>query len=236
MRIRKIVAGALVPACTAAVWVSAVSAQEVFWGVQAEQAEIRFGEDGEIGAWDFDAFVGTDELRFVWRSEAEYSFEEDVFETLENQARVQVPISDFLDAVAGVRVDTPDGDERVLAVLGLHGLAPQWFEVDADFFIGEASSFRGEAEYEALITNRIILTPSIEVDLPFNDDDDLGVGAFAPTIEIGARVSYDLIDRAVAPYIGVHYEAKLGETGNRAQAEGEDSDAVFFVAGVRLMF
>jgi copper resistance protein B len=212
------------------------SAEPLIWGIQAEQFEYRVGEGSDIHAWDAGAFIGKDELRFVWRSEAEYAVDIDNFETLENQFRLQTPISDFFDAVAGVRFDTPEGADRVHGVLGIHGLAPQWFEVDLDLFVSEYPSLRFEVDYEALITNRLILTPSIEIDLPLNDDKEIGKGGFGPTLEIGARLSYDLIDRAVSPYIGVHWERIFGESANLARAEGEESRSVYAVAGFRLMF
>jgi hypothetical protein len=40
----------------------------------------------------------------------------------------QIPISDFFDAKAGARFDTPEGSDRTYAVLGVAGLAPQWFD------------------------------------------------------------------------------------------------------------
>jgi copper resistance protein B len=55
-------------------------------------------------------------------------------------------------------------------------------------------------------------------------------------LEVGARLSYDLIDRALSPYIGVHYERLFGESGDLARDEGEDRDQVLFVVGARLMF
>ena len=209
---------------------------EPFWGIQIENLEYRLVEDEGVAAWDFDFFVGSDEFKVVWRSEAEFGFDEEAFETLENQMRLQVPISRFFDVAAGVRVDTPEGPNRVYGVVGVKGLAPQWFEIDTDFFISDHPHFRFEAEYEALITNRIILTPSIEVDVPFRDDPALDIGALGPKLEVGARLSYDLIDRAVSPYIGVHYERVFGETADRVRASGEDAGWLFFVAGVRLMY
>lgn len=233
MGIRHYLAGALAPAILLA---SPLAAEQLIWGIQAEQLEYRIGDESDVFAWDFDAIIGTDELKFVWRSEVEFSFEEDAFETLENQARLQVPISDFFDAVGGIRVDTPDGPDRVYGVLGLHGLAEQWFEVDADLFIGEDPSARFEVEYEGLITNRITFVPSIELDLPFTDDEAIGAGAWGPTLEVGARLSYDLVDRAISPYIGVHYERLFGESADLARDDGEDDDAVFFVIGTRILF
>ena len=138
-------------------------AELAIWGLHVEQLEYRFGEDEDVLAWDFDAVAGTDELRFVWRSEAELLSGPGTFETLENQARVQVPISSFFDAVGGVMASTPEGPDRVYGVVGVHGLAPQWFEVDADLFVSDKPFARFEVDYEALITNRLILTPSVEV-------------------------------------------------------------------------
>lgn len=208
----------------------------VFYGFQAEQAEIRVNDGTEVLAWDFDAIIGTDELKFVWRSEGEYDLREEEFETLENQFRLSVPISPFFDAIAGVRLDTPEGNDRVDGVIGIHGLAQQWVEVDADLFISDDPSIRLEAEYEGLITQRITFTPSIEVEIPLTDDVGRGFGDFAPIIEVGARLSYDLIDRAFSPYIGVHYELALGESGRLAQAAGGKKDDFFVVAGARMMF
>jgi copper resistance protein B len=155
---------------------------------------------------------------------------------METQLRLQKPISTFFDAVAGVRFDTPEGRNRVHGVLGVHGLAPQWFEVDADLFVSDKPSARFEVEYEALLTNYLILTPSIEVDVPFRDDNKAELGAWGPKMEIGARLSYDLLDRAIAPYVGVHYERVFGETLDIKEAEGEEGDALSLVVGLRLMF
>ena len=214
---------------------SPVAAGPIFYGFDAEQVEIRLNDGDEVLAWDFDAVVGQDELKFVWRSEAEYVLEEDEFERLENQLRLATPISSFFDAIAGVRFDTPKGEDHIDGVVGVHGLAPQWFEVDADLFISDDPSIRLELDYEALITQRIIFTPSIEVEIPLTDDPSRNFGDFAPIIEIGARLSYDLIDRAVAPYVGVHYELATGESGRLKQADGEKKDDLFLVAGARLL-
>ena len=213
-----------------------VAADEPLWAIQVENAEYRGGDNLSVFAWDLDAYVGSDEFKVVWRSEGEFDLKDETFETLENQIRGQVPISTFFDAVAGVRVDTTRGSTRAHAVVGVKGLAPQWFEIDADFYISDYPEFRFEAEYEALLTNRIILTPSVEISVPFRDDPAMEVSAFGPKLEVGLRVSYDLIDRAVSPYVGVHYERVFGGTADLVRAGGEDAGELFFVAGVRFMY
>lgn len=215
----------------------AAFAEPLVWGVQAEQFEYRFADGPDVLVWDFDAIAGSDELKFVWRSEGEYAPDPDEFEKLENQFRLQTPVTTFFDAVIGVRVSTPDGgSNRVHGVLGLHGLAPQWLEIDADLFVSDEPFFRFEVDYEVLITNRLILVPNIEVNLPFTDDPGAGVGAWAPTVEIGARLSYDLVDRMISPYIGVNYERAFGETGDLLRAESGDRDSFSVVLGTRLLF
>lgn len=231
--LQRLLAGAL---ASVTVGLSPAAAEQVLWGLAAEQLEYRVGEEVNVIAYDLDAYVGTDELKVVWRSEGEFETEAEAFEALENQLRVQIPVSPFFDFVGGIRVDTPEGPNRVHAVAGFHGLAPQWFEVDLDLFVSDHPSFRFEVEYEGLITNRITLVPSIELDLPFTDDPALDVAAFGPKLEVGLRLSYDLIDRAISPYIGVHYERVFGQTADIARANGEDTGAVFFVAGTRIMY
>jgi len=206
------------------------------WGIQVEQSEYRVGGDTDVAAWDLDAFYGNDELRFVYRSEGEYALEEESFETLENQFRLSTPISDFFDGVAGVRFDTASGPDRLHGVIGIHGLTRQWFEIDADLFVSDHPSVRFEVEYEGLITNRIILVPSIELDVPLVDDLALDRAAFSPKLEVGARLSYDVIDRLFSPYVGVHYERTFGQSANLVRAAGEDASAAFLVIGARMMF
>lgn len=230
-------AAAVGTALAASLLAGSAGAEPLIWGVQVEQLEYRFQDGADVLVWDFDALAGSDELKFVWRSEGEYAPDAEVFEKLENQFRLQVPVTDFFDAVAGLRLSTPEGAaNRVHGVLGLHGLAPQWLEVDLDLFLSDEPFLRFEAEYEALITNRLILVPNIEINLPFTDDRGTGVAALAPTVEIGARLGYDLVGRALSPYVGVNYERAFGDTGDLRQAEGEDRDSFSVVLGARMLF
>jgi len=211
----------------------------VYWGVQLDRFEYRYGDEGEeVLAYEGDAFVGTDELKLRWQGEGEYGLDEKALETFENQLVGQIPITTFFDAKAGLRHDAPKGVDRTYAVVGVHGLAPQWFEIDADMFLSQEGDVSGriEAEYEGLITNRLILVPAVEIDFGFSHDREVGLGAGLRKIEIGARLQYDLIDRTVSPYVGVHYEHLFGGTRSLANAEGGDTEAVFAVAGVRIMF
>jgi len=231
-----------ISAFTSLAVVAPVSAQQkslVFHGLQMEELEYRRGDESEnLLAWNGDAFVGTDEIKLRLLSEAEYDKDAGQFETLENRLVLQTPVSTFFDIKGGARLDTPKGQDRWYGVVGVTGLAPQWFEVDADFFVSETgdTSARLDIEYELLITNRLILTPSMDINVAFSGDTEIGIGSGVSDIEAGARLSYDLIDRAVSPYLGVVYERKFGQTENIADREGEDTEGWRAVVGTKILF
>ena len=140
-----------------AVPVNAQEASKLYYGIQMEELEYRFGDAGEKRlVWDGDAFFGTDELKLRWLGKGELDTALNEFETLENRIVVQFPVSEFFDLKGGARIDTPQGPDRWYAVFGITGLAKQWFEIDADLFIGRTGdlSARLDVEYELLLTNQ----------------------------------------------------------------------------------
>jgi copper resistance protein B len=209
------------------------------WGVQFEEFEYRYSDDGEeIGVWDADIFYGTDELKVRWLTSGEYAIDEQAYEGLENQFVAQVPISTFFDAKVGVRFDTPEGPDRTYAVLGVTGLAPQWVEIDANLYQSNKGNTSAEldAEYELLLSNYWILAATFDATVAFNQDREIGVGTGLVSTETGLRLSYDLIDRSLSPYVGVVHEKKYGDSADFARADGGGTEDWFFVIGARLVF
>lgn len=210
-----------------------------FWGAQFEELEYRYRKSDErLGVWDADFFYGTDEWKVRLLSNGEYAFESDAYEKLENQLVGQVPISTFFDAKAGLRFDNPEGHDRVYAVFGLAGLAPQWFEIDTNFYISDdgKTSVDLDAEYELLLTNYWIVTASLDTTVAFNEDKEIGVGKGLVSTELGLRLSYDLIDRSFSPYIGVVHERSYGDTADLLKSSGDDNGGWFAVVGARVFF
>ncbi|ROU00462.1 copper resistance protein B [Marinobacter sp. R17] len=208
-----------------------------FWGVQFEELEYRYSnDDEELGAWDGSAYYGSDELKFRWRTKGEYLADDNTLESLENHFLLQTPVSDFFDLKAGVRADTPEDENRTYGVLGIAGLAPYWFEIDADLYIsnkGKAST-ELDLEYELLFTNRLSLSLGLDATVAFSEDRDIGVGKGLSSTELGARLRYDLVDRLFSPYIGIVNERVYGDTRKLA---GEDSGEDWFaVVGAQIVF
>ena len=205
--------------------------------VLIERLEARFPtEGGDTGyVWDAQGWYGGDINRFVLKTEGEGEFGGDL-EDAEIQALYSRAIGPFFDLQAGVRFD-PEPDTRTHLVLGVQGLAPYMFHVDGALFLSDRGDLtaRVEGEYDQKITQRLILQPRVEVEFAAQDIPERDIGAGITKIEPGLRLRYEIV-REFAPYIGVEYEAKLGETADIARAAGEDPDGVKLLVGLRAWF
>jgi len=205
--------------------------------VMIERLEARIpiegGADGYL--WDAQAFYGGDINRFVIKTEGEGEFGGSV-EDAEVQALYSRAIGAFFDLQTGVRFD-PEPDTRGHFVLGVQGLAPYMFEIDAALFLSDRGDLtaRIEGEYDQRITQRLIVQPRIEVEFAAQDIRARGIGAGITKVEPGVRLRYEF-RREFAPYIGVEYEAKTGETADIARAMGEDPSGFKFLIGLRTWF
>ena len=85
-------------------------------------------------------------------------------------------------------------------------------------------------------TNYWILSATLDATVAFSEDEEIGVGKGLVSTETGLRLSYDLIDRAFSPYVGVVHERKYGDTADLAKAEGGGTEDWFAVIGARIAF
>lgn len=200
-----------------------------------DRLETKVGKGEDLYLWDAQGWYGGDIDKLWFKSEGEGAFGGEV-ESAEVQALWSHAIGPWFDLQTGVRYDIkPEG--RAHAVLGVQGLAPYMFEVDAAAFLSDRGDVtaRVEAEYDQRITQRLILQPRVELSLSAQDIPSTGIGAGISSVETGLRLRYE-IAREFAPYIGVDYEAKLGNTADYARMAGEDADRVSFLIGVRTWF
>ncbi len=190
---------------------------------------------GSGEAWELQGWAGGDIDRLWFRSEGERA--RGHTESADLELLYGHGISPWWDLVAGVRHDFKPGDSQTWAALGVQGMSPYKFEIEATAYLGEdgrsAASF--EAEYDVLLTNRLILQPLLEVELHGKDDPRRGIGSGLSTVEAGLRLRYE-VTRQFAPYIGVSHERAFGDTADYRRAEGEDPRDTRFVAGLRLWF
>jgi copper resistance protein B len=139
--------------------------------------------------------------------------------------------------MAGVRLDAGEGPARTWAALGVQGLAPYKFEVDATLYLGTSgrSMATAGAEYETLFTGRLILQWQLEATWHGGDDLQRGVSSGLSSVEAGARLRYE-VTRGFAPYVGLQSHRAFGGTADLRSAAGEPVSETRVVAGVRVAF
>lgn len=184
--------------------------------------------------WDAEAWYGTDYNKAWFRSEGNRISGE--YEGLAELFWDRI-VGRWWHAQVGVRHDFGEEKSRDWIGLGVQGLAPHWFEVEATVYLGEQgrTAARFSGEYELLITQRLVLQPKIEFDLYGQDDPQNAIGAGLADSEIGLRLRYE-IRRELAPYIGLVWTRSYGDTADFARAAGNDVDELRFVAGLRVWF
>lgn len=201
-----------------------------------DRLEVGFGDGEEAWTWDLAGWTGGDINRFWWKSEAEGDF--DGGTEGEVQALYSRAISPFWDVQAGVRQDFGEGDENhTHLVLGLQGLAPYWWEVDAAAFLSTEGDLtaRVEAEYDQRISQRLILQPRVEVEASAADIPELRLGSGLTHVEAGLRLRYE-IAKEFAPYVGVEWSRELGGTADFTRALGGEPEHTSFVIGLKAWF
>ena len=200
-----------------------------------DRFEAQDGDDGEILNWDFQGWIGRSASRLWIRSEG--ARDSDTTEQAELQLLWGRPIARWWDVVAGARQDFRPDPSQGWAAFGIQGLAPYRFEIEATAFVGDGgrAAARFEAEYELLITNRLILQPLVELNWYAQDDVVRGIGSGLSSAESGLRLRYE-VRREIAPYVGLTQERTFGGTADLATSAGIDTRQTRLVAGVRLRF
>lgn len=207
----------------------------LLYKVMIDKLEVRNTDGPNPLVLDADAWIGKDLNKFWFKTEVERV--DGKTEEAEVQFLYSRAVAPFWDFQAGWRRDIkPDPDRDYLA-LGFKGLAPYLFEVDAGVFIGESGQIgaRLDAEYEYMFTQKLVLSPEIELNAYSKNDEAVGIGSGLSDMALGLRLRYE-VRREFAPYIGVNWTKKFGQTADFARADGEDTSDVQIVAGIRAWF
>src|SRR3546814_1310052 len=114
---------------------------------------------------------------------------------------------------------------------------PYWFEVEGARFRSDNGDVlaRAEGYYDQMITQRLILQPRVELNFAAQDIPQNRSGSGLSTAELGLRLRYE-VRREFAPYVGISYDRKVGDTARYARAEGEQTRGTSFVFGIRTWF
>lgn len=190
---------------------------------------------GSGEAWEVAGWVGRDIDKLRVRSEGERKHGH--LESADLELLYSRAIAPWWDLTAGVRHDFAPGKSQDWAALGVIGMAPYKFEVEATAYLGASgrTALRAEAEYSLLLTDRLILQPLVEAEWHGRSDPARGVGAGLGKVETGLRLRYE-IRREFAPYVGIVHERSFGRSAQFKREEGEDTRDTRVVFGLRFWF
>lgn len=210
--------------------------EHVFASVLVDRLEWVKGNQSNAAAYEAQAWIGGTYNKFVIKAEGEAE------KRKIHEARTELlwghSIATYWDTQLGVRNDAGYGrPTRNWLAFGVQGLAPYWFELDATGYVGTEgrTALRLSAEYELLITQRLILQPRMEANLYGKNDREIGIGSGLSSGAVGVRLRYE-ISRQFAPYIGIERYQTFGNTADMVRTSGGRSGETRFVAGVRMWF
>ena len=202
-------------------------------------------EDG-VGALksEFETRIGTDENKVFIKVHADKQESHDAH--YDAKLLYSRMISDFWDAQIGARYRSEkveldhhqkDTEENVDAVIGLHGMAPYFFETDAYFYAGEDSyaAFSLETERDLLITQKLIVQPYLELNVIFSDDSKYAQKSGLSNATAGLETRYE-ISKKIMPYVDIAYKYSKGKDETPWQVESDAEKGWLYGAGIRFKF
>ena len=230
------------PATLGKGWPSPIEDSEQFSYLLVDQLEYRMKRDAtDTARWDAQGWYGGDYHRLWIKTEGEWRTGGERGGEAEVQALFSQLLAPFWDFQVGVRYDHFSGAgfdrSRGFVVIGLQGLAPYRFEVEPALFISDDGdvSARLTATYEVLLSQRLILQPRLDFDVAVQAAEKFDVGAGVNSVGLGLRLRYEF-RREFAPYVGIHWLNRFGDTADFVQRGGERADDIAVVFGVRLWF
>jgi copper resistance protein B len=205
-----------------------------FGKVMLDRLEWR-DADSSTYEWEAEAWYGGDYHKVWFETEGEH-----VAGSVAD-ARVELLwdriLTRWWSTRLGARHDSGDGPARNWLAFGVAGLAPGFIELAAMAYVGDSgrAALRLSADYDLLITQRLVLQPEGELNMYASDDPERLIGSGVSDLELGLRLRYE-IRREVAPYLGVSWTKRFGDSADLASAAGHDTSEFTLVAGVRLWF
>jgi copper resistance protein B len=197
------------------------------------ETRVRNGRDGYYV--NAEGWYGGDIDKLWLKSEIEGDYGRSA-DQMELQALWSHAIDPWFNLQTGVRLDA-EPRARGRLVLGVEGLAPYWWEVNAAAFVSDKGDVtaRAEAEHDVRLTQKLILQPRAELDFALQDIPRERVGSGLSNVEFGARLRFQFVPN-FAPYVGLVYERAIGRSARFRRADGERPGGPQFTVGLRTWF
>lgn len=198
------------------------------------EGDVSETDDATLFTWDGESWVGGDRDRLWLKTEGEVR--DGDAEAAELEVFYGRKVAPFWDLLVGARQDVEPVSTSSFA-LGVQGLAPYRFETEAFVYVSEEGelSLRAEQALDLLLSQRLVLEPTIEIEAFAQDVPERAVGGGLARAEAALRLRYE-VTRKFAPYLELRWERSLGETAGIRRALGEVAEGTSLRAGIRAWF
>ena len=188
--------------------------------------------------WNLDGWAGGDYQKLWVKSEG--SIENGKLSDANLWALYSRNVATFWDAQIGLRYDPKiqaHQRESSYVAFGINGLAPFFFETEAYGLLRDDGFFsiHLKQENDILITNRLVLSPSLALNINSRSDEEYQIGSGLSDAEAKLMLRYEFT-REFAPYVEYSYERKFGKTAKLYDAISEPISSDGFRLGIRFKF
>lgn len=186
-----------------------------------------------------DTWIGSDENKLFIKGHL--SKFESISKNYDLAALYSRNIADFWDLQLGAQYSYNQNrkmdQNTVKAMLGLHGMAPYFFETDAYVYIGKDQdvSLSLETERDLLLTQKLIAQPYLDIEIVLSDDSNYAQKKGLSNVQFGVRTRYE-ITKKLMPFIDVAYHYDRGNQQTVWQKRSTSESGGLYGAGILLKF
>jgi copper resistance protein B len=219
-------------------WPSPVDDSGIYNLVLLDRLEYESGEKGSLN-WGITGWSGSDLNRLWLKSEGTYAFLASNASATDFQMLYGRLISSFFDAQVGIREEQGWGKNRrvsrISAVFGLEGISFYFFQLEAGLFVAQSGQVaaRVTTSKDILLTQKMIAQLRLEANGSTERSYAFETGSGLNDLSLGFRLRYEII-REFAPYLGVSWTQRFGETADFSRRDGGKVSDFAVIAGLRL--
>lgn len=192
-------------------WLFGASGGDIFRSsFVVDQLEYQKNDEKSL-SWDSYYFAGYDLDKIYIYSEGEKPKSGKA--SIETQLVYSKALTSFWDIQMGIEQDKTPDHSKTWAIFGFQGLAQYFLETKTSFLFASDGNIaiKTNTEYDLLLSQKLILSPSIKLSAFSKNDESMEIGKGVSNMTIGARLRYEF-KREFAPYLGFEWNKNYGKT------------------------
>ncbi|MGB2129957.1 MAG: copper resistance protein B [Marinobacterium sp.] len=203
--------------------------------LDVKQLEGAYRDSDTRLVWNIEGWLGTDLHKLVLTSEG--SRLDGRSEEQELRLFYRRAIAPYWDLELGWHHEPLAEKRDDRALLGISGTAPWFIETELNLLAGPGSDLTAELnlEREIRLTRQWVLIPEAGLTAHNFTDRNEHQGSGLADLDLELRLAWE-VRPDFAPYIGVTWERKLGDSADLTRASGHDVEETYWRLGVSFWF